>query len=437
MRFLVVLALLFSVSASADSGVTFVGVSRIAPPAGGGGSFSACTDGVDCYCDTVSDGSLLLCEDFENPDYYLNTANSIIAGTGSGVNHNRGEASTWYSIYGQPSWDGYFSSSDPTPTLGSACGSNVNEATGVCAGVLTYCSAAQGALNGAGLDCWGPDINDKSQVWFQRSGDFDEEVTDLTLTGGTGATADIGAGNAHLAIRVPRGGAYFDTDGGAGQKNFTNSTEIGFTMLSAHATNTIDSGIITSGAPWKFEEWRPADEQPFMGMIGPGGAGDNDFFPYQPFFWVTSNAACESYIHTATAHVGSIGCMNDDTKMGLSADGNVFPNWAVDEYEGSGVTKYDRATDWPWGEWACTRGHITGMGTSSMELKVWHNEMLVIHISGLDTTAMVSNYYNSFWWNAYSNLANDTGLAEVAYRYRDNIHIRQGVPVSCAAVGMP
>lgn len=431
-----ILAILLSASvhAATISGGSITGGvigSASSPPVAG-----ACTDGVDCYCDRVNGGDLddpvlLGCEDFENDDYYLFTSNSPIAGSESP--YDRGSLSRWKLEYGNPSNKGNVRGDDPAPYLGTACGKTL------CSGHRTYCGPVQGALTPAGVaDCWGPGINTNAQLWIQRSGEFDDENSALTLTGGSGASADVGAGNTHMFQRVPLGPN--DGDNGTGEMGFTQSTEVGITMLHAYASNVGSSGIL--GAPWKHEEWLGTEsdggwaEHWNLGMTGSGGGQNDLYFPYQPLFWTKSTTACATYLSTAVAHVGGIGCIDGVRGVGMTAGGSVYPIDSIGTaWKNSGVTNYDRATDFPYGTWACHRAHVKGLGTSDVEVKIWHEDTLVIHIDNLDGANILQNpNYTTFWWNAYSNKQVGDGLSQVTGRYRDNVHIRAGEPVSCDQV---
>lgn len=387
-----------------------------------------CTDKVDCYCDTVSDANLLFCEDFESADFYENTAADFAAGSGSP--YDRGGASAWYAKYGSPSYGGNITSSSTAPRLGTACGYPL------CNGVKEYCSNAQGNLvDGKGRDCWGPGINATAGLDIQRSGDFADEIPSLTLTGGAGATSDVGSGRSHMAYRVPVRG----NDVGNGQTRFTGKTEIGITMLHGYSSNLLTSGVLQQ--PWKHEEWYGDGgsggfaEHWNMGSTGIGGSGDTNYFPYQPFMWAMSLSACQAAMAGAQVLVGSAGCL-DVGVLGMTANGSAFPNWAVTSsaYRNSGVTNYRRSADFPPGTWQCHRAHVRGLGTSNMELRIWHNDKLVFHMTGFNaSTGLRNKNYNTFWWNAYANQAGLGGLTTPVYRYRDNVHIRNGEPVACSA----
>ena len=201
----------------------------------------ACTDGVDCMCDTLNPSStLLFCEDFESAALYENIEDGWPDGEDLGGTWNRGADSYWENRFGNGD-GGLFVSSDGPPTLGTACGFGGFG----CSGQKEWCSTAQGALAGVGADCWGPNSNTGARIDIQRSGDFNEEVTDLVLTGGIGASANVLAGNQHLAQRLPagdfagkHGDIHLKTGGNGSPSNGTTAvTEVGITMLLAYSSN--------------------------------------------------------------------------------------------------------------------------------------------------------------------------------------------------------
>jgi hypothetical protein len=79
------------------------------------------------------------------------------------------------------------------------------------------------------------------------------------------------------------------------------------------------------------------------------------------------------------------------------------------------------------------------MGTSDMEVKIWFNETLLIHLDNYNATNTLHNKsYSRFAWNSYANA--NQGLGETpttgtGFRYEDNIHVRNGSPVSCSTIG--
>lgn len=370
---------------------------------------AACTDGVNCYCDTISDPNLILCEDYENLDYYENTSNDWAAGSGSP--YNRGVNGRWFINYGSNANMG-FRSSDPSPRLGTACGlSN-------CSGLKEFCSTSQGNIvDGGGADCWGPGANSGSCVDIQRSGDFNAELGTLSLTNGAGESSDIGSGRAHLAYRWGIG----STCGIEGTKSFTNVTEIGVTRAIAMSSNFYSTGI--TGDYLKFEEWAtnggyPSAEYSMLGNFF--GVGDVSMFPYRLFMFTDSASDCSAAISNAQVHVGSAFC--NDYQFVYSASN----------------AQYVQSTNFPAGRWSCTQSHFTGMGTTNFTIKIWHDGTLVVHISGIDGTHMKNKNYGEINFDSYANTNDPTvgngDTTSVAYRYEDNLHVRNGPPVSCAAI---
>lgn len=431
------LLLVSSAQAATISGVSItggsVGVASEPPPVVG-----ACTDGVDCFCDTstvTSDESAILCFDWEDAGLYENTSDSWIAGYGDPF--FRGGSSVYFT-------DLLTSGTDPniittcnnpsSPTLGTACGYGPGcpgGATGCM--VMEYCSAAQGALAGAGADCWGPGVNELACVDIQRSGDFNAEVTDLVLTGGTGATSDVGAGNQHLAMRTPLGSDLTtkDTCGKIGTRSLGgNRTTYGVTMLVAYSSNfaTADIGVPIS-RQYKHDEWcgngcAGGYEEPWI--IGNTGKGGSDVFPFLPtMFHAGSQTGCETALANATVIAGDFDCNSLVLRMGA--------------VNGTGSGQYDQSTDWPFGTWGCVQAYINGLGTSDVEIKISFNEEVLIHIDGYDGAEFYNQYHNLYEPNNYTNNNSGTagydGTDEVGYRYQDNIYIRAGEPVSCASIG--
>jgi hypothetical protein len=83
---------------------------------------------------------------------------------------------------------------------------------------------------------------------------------------------------------------------------------------------------------------------------------------------------------------------------------------------------------------------MSGIGTSNTAIRVWHNEVLVFEMTGFDGAALYYQSYDNLSWNAYSNSnqgsagTGETPTTQTTYRYEDNVHLREGVPVSCAAI---
>lgn len=398
----------------------------------GGGSAGGCTDGVDCLCDTLSPTStLLFCEDFESVALYENVEDGWPDGEDLGGTWNRGGDSYWENRFGNGD-GGLFNSSDGAPTLGTACGFGGFG----CTGQKEWCSSAQGSLAGVGADCWGPNSNTGARIDIQRSGDFDAEVTDLALTGGIGVTADILAGNQHLAQRLPagdfagkHGDIHLKTGGDGNPINGTTAvTEVGITMLLAYSSNIGTEpdnpiGLFGGTYQWKHDEWYNSnDAYGEHWNLGNVGCGDVSDFPYRPFMWISSQSACNTALAGATVSVGSADCSSAALRM-------------------CSTTAYDRATDFPFGTVHCHQAHISGLGSASMSLELKHDGVTVFKMDGFDAaSALVNQQYRKILWNAYSNrnedgdgTTNDTD--EAMYRYEDNIVIVNGPPEPCSAIG--
>ena len=144
-----------------------------------------CTDGIDCYCDRVAGGDLndtliLLCEDWESPNYYLGTSTDFSATSTT----DRGNLAEFVAA---GKWPGSVNSGHPqggqpsgTPYKGPQC---VDAGHG-CSGIKEFCSAAQGTDAGItttgggddGINCWGSsseDMNISAYVDIQRDSNED------------------------------------------------------------------------------------------------------------------------------------------------------------------------------------------------------------------------------------------------------------------------
>lgn len=395
---------------------------------GGGGGGGGCTDGVDCFCDRVSDPgdplydpSLLFCEDFEDSQFYTDTSPNWVLGSGSP--YNRGLNSLWLTRYGGNADLGP-RSSDPSPYIGTACGLSR------CSGIREYCSEQQGLLTSAGLaDCWGPGANSGSCIDIQRSGDFNAELGTLTLSGGKGEAPDVGAGNQHLAERWGPN----NTCGISGTATFPASTEVGITRAVAIATNMTASGL--NSTYLKFDEWGNGSSDSnieFWSLGNLVSVGDSSHFPFRSFIFTgtkgASNASrqadCLDAISGATVHLGGgLSCgPSDDIKFTYRPDSSL----------------YQQTRDWPLGQWKCVKSHISGMGTTNLTVKIYFGDTLITHISGIDGTKVTNQNYTLMSYGSYANYNAGQGVGPSTvptYRYMDNVHIRAGEPVACSAIG--
>jgi hypothetical protein len=67
------------------------------------------------------------------------------------------------------------------------------------------------------------------------------------------------------------------------------------------------------------------------------------------------------------------------------------------------------------------------------------SETLVLDISGINFNHVYQGQgIGGMWWNGYANANQGIGeppTLQTTYRYEDNMHIRNGSPVSCAQIG--
>lgn len=426
---------LWSPVAAAQVGVSLSGTGRGSLVSGGGGGAGACVAGSTCLCDTLTPGTFSWCEDFEDAGLYTGTSTNRWSATNTGTG-NRGDNSLWNRRYSNTSGGG-FRASDPAPTIDPDC-----TAGSECSGSREYCSAAQGATMGLGNDCWGPGANSGSFIDIQSSGDYNAELGTLSLTGGKGVTSDVGAGNAHFAYRIGPG----QTSGKAGTIGhqagstaqsfdaFGQATDVAVTFAMAYPTNSFTAGASPWAAQWKHDEWcgtgcgSDISEHWYQGKTG-SQEGVQDAYPFSPFMFTTSQAACNAAIaapgfQVLVGHAG-VSCSSTAFRYGAAV--------------GTGVGLYRQSTDWPLGTWHCVQARIQGMGTTNTTIQVWFDEELIIHITGFNgASAMVNQYYDSMFFNAYANTNQfgGTPTTQTAYRYMDNLVIRTNqAPVSCATIG--
>jgi len=165
-------------------------------------------------------------------------------------------------------------------------------------------------------------------------------------------------------------------------------------------------------------------------MGNAGNPSDPTRFPYAPFMFHPAGQstydACVAETAATPPLVGTFGaCTGGPPEYGVGTL----------KYR-AGYAEYDQATDAPFGQWHCFRGHLKNIGDSNMEIKIWHNEVVVFWVQGFDGTFLSADTYSLMRWDAFANRnQNGPRTTESVYRYADNIHIREGVPVSCAQIG--
>ena len=432
MKKLIALLVLLALSAHADSSFVGAGVSGWTPPPAQQQA-STCTDGVDCYCDTASGANLILCEDFEADALYLGGAGNWAATDGNALNRSAGSYwSTTYGVYQGGSWCSP-SPSSPRPSGSASCGQACSGGNGGGCGSKygDYCSADQGNLiDGLGADCF--NVNASACVDIQRGGDPFYEIPSVTLVNGKGSSAAIGAGNAHLAERLPAGNG--NTCGFYGGKSLGSArTTVSVTFAFAWSSNILDAvgPYSTYFKSYQFQGNGPSD-QPFQGMIG---RGDATLIPFRAFMWAPSQQSCYEARANATVHVGYPGGPTTGD-LGLRCDGDANIG---EMYYAADPNVYQQADDLIPGRWYCEQASIDGLGTSNLTIKLWHDGTLIFHASGIDGTKLSNQYYNLFNWDSYQNANAGQGppaTTHTSWRYYDNWTMtNSATPRSCASIG--
>ena len=355
---------------------------------------ASCTDGTDCYCDLVASGgdledtSLLFCEDYEDPAYHDDVSGAWYEGP-PGDPGFRGGGNKWMQVYTGTTTGNWRLGQPASPTLGSTCD------YGVC-----------GPSEWRADDLW--QGNTQAVLDIQQAGEQDDEISGLTLN-------SLHGGNRWMAWRVPFGKA----TGIMGEIDFASTSEIGFTALVAYSSDLATAVDPTDWdgdfvkQPWKHEEWGGGLGTLFMGNVGGGGK------PFSPGLFHSSEAACNAMRTGATISPGTASCSSSTLKVG---------------------SNFDRSDQWPLGTWACVRGHIEGMNTSSGSMTIWFNDEKIFEMTDADlASGLLETSFSGFSPNHYFNgnagREFDTPALHTFYRYGDNMHIRSGVPVSCGQIG--
>ena len=379
-------------------------------------SAASCTDGVDCYCDLVAPGgpledtSLLMCEDFEFIGLTTDLGHDVAPNYGPWYDHvnstpsnMRGGSSWWFKNYNAAVSPCSWHLGQPAnPTKGITC-------------AYDSCPPPEWSPT----DEW--DGNDQACIDIIRDGEFQSSVPSTadpigTSTGGNG----VFDGQQSFGLLVPIG----KTAGVLGSKQWgRHVTTLGLTLALAYPWDVRSSGVLNS--PWKHDEFRGSVGFIAHFNLGFIGEGKPNSVPYSSGFLFNDNggtkAWCEASVAAATVSVGTTRCAN-----------SVF-------YWGAGAAEYDQETHFPWGTWACHQAYISGLGTSNVTFKVWHNEVLVFSMTGFDGTKLNATFLSGMYWNNYANANSgtpgDTPTTRVTARYEDNAHYTEGMPVSCQAIG--
>jgi len=387
---------------------------------------ASCTKGTNCYCDKVQGGSLndpqlIVCEDWEASTLHDNV------GFGGGTPYY----GPWYDGTGFASggrgFNSYMAKTYPSsgaglwrnpnpvsPTLGESC-------------AFTDCWPAEYRLD----NLWQGNNEACIDIIKTGSSNANDEGAELGIPDAPGTSDNRGAwdGQQAFGYRVqPNNGPC----GILGTPSFTAVTEIGITMAVAYgdntgSLNTISNCVGGQPCPIKHEEYGNSgasfNQETMMGNVG---LNQVNGFPFAPAHFTTSQSACNTALAAATVSVGQADCTNAPAlRIGVNA------------------SEYVQSTDWPFGKWGCVRAHKSGMGTSNVSLKIWYGngltEKLIFSMTNFNGAALANQSYNFFIWNSYMNANSPEGgypgLDGKWRRWIDNVHIRNGVPVSCAQIG--
>ena len=398
---------------------------------GAAAEIETCIDGVDCYCDKVKnplhafyDPDLLMCEDFETATLHGDHPVGVGAplygpwydATGSPPGFNyRGNNSWWNREYpnasGACSWHNDMVG---TPQFGANC-THEQQYEG--------CFPSEWSIGNMWDDA-------DACIDILRNGEFNDEVATLTEPLKPDGSRGVWDGKQTLGARVPPGvqGQEVNTSGFFGTKSFGHTvTQLGLTMALAYSSNTPTTGILNG--PLKHDEYVNTynEHSAFWNLGWQDNQGPNSSRPYRPVLLTEGEAQCDAALANATVHVGY---QNPDQPYKAYCT-------SIALYYSADPSVYDQATDFPWGNWGCHQAHISGLGTSNVTIKLWHNEVLVFHMSGFDGAALRDQGYQAMEFDNYANVNANQGsppTTQTFYRYQDNMHYTEGPPVSCSQI---
>lgn len=231
----------------------------------------------------------------------------------------------------------------------------------------------------------------------------------VTYTGGPSANGTV-IGNAALEAIQPRN---VEGPGPGIKEGLGNHTEWGQSVWLWWGNNHQNAEVLDGNAIKGDEATQ-------------NGAGNGEWFwgyssntpiasfPFSGFRWADGN--CAAATASAVAHEGTFGCTGDNLALYFYDDDYTRP-----------VDFFDKAIN--------IRAHVTGMGTSSYELKVWECDTLRIHISGIDGTQLRNQFYNGYLIDMNYNSPDQ--FTEPVTRLYDNLHLTNGPPPACQPAGWP
>ena len=374
----------------------------------------------DCYCTRVSgngadgtsdvlyDASLLGCEDFDDPHFWDETRHAEFLGdpgegppydqTGCGY---RGCNQFWGAALNACSWH---SGEPASPKFGSSCG------FATCGGKIY--DTTPDYPNPGDTDPWDADID--ACMWIFEPGE-DPGHSSAAITDGVATGGNAFAGNASIEwVTAPgiENGINRSMSFGGGY------TEVGITLAIYHTDNYATAGAF--GQAIKGDELTPTGDFIFWG--GSSNSGSNSPFGAishnYPFSGFAFNGGAQSACNASNAA--------NPATIGYSACNSVAWYWWRGVQDGR----------MPLGSWQCIRAHVKGVNSSAGELHVWWGDTKVFEQTNIDAgNIWTATSYSGYDFDAYHN--NYASLSSTIGRGQDNVHVRNGVPVSCEQIGFP
>lgn len=426
---------------------------------GGGGGGVACTDGVDCLCDTLgatvaSGATVAHCQDWEDPDWRdPNGADAAWRGT------YRGESGLWADLYLgstlNSSWAGTIgSTNDPAvPTYGSSCTSI--QICGLSLWIETDTEEDPFQCPTRNRNGWSTPTGVHYCAVGIISEDPPNQVDHMTAGKVLGITESPAGDNSQFMFSmIPEASSDHvasiedrAAQGISGRVSFGgNRDEIGITWAEVYAENIYDSNILRSY--WKHHELYASGQSAngeywfggnHTGAFAPLGA-DLGVFPFSGFKFLTGMANCESGPLQLTAVVGRYKCRYPD------GSGPFSGSYALAATIGTGANQYTQSVHWPLGTRGCLR--IWQKRQADNTLDWWvklttantGGELTVMHFENLPVANTPHNGYIAEQnWNRYSNANYDQGastdVSETTGSAHDNmVWVYGGEPATCAEI---